>query len=150
MSRLPSNSRASDPGPPFAPPTQGISTLPAWLQKAIFGTPRYPGHSSRPIPHKNADYDDQMLSEIDNQWTFVPMKKFMNNFLPASGDPPADNLKRACNVLARGFNVKYDGAKEHIFYPILVSFSRHSFRNTGSFTEHLIAVQGFQHPSRGL
>jgi hypothetical protein len=93
-------------------------------QPKLLATPRRPGFSSRTITPKNADYERQMLSEIDDQWRHIAYDRFMASFVPGD-DLKQPYMKKASRILANGLNLLWtkDKVPEWRMYPVLVSLS---------------------------
>jgi hypothetical protein len=125
-------------------------SLPLYILEDIYGTPRRPVFSSRRITPKDADYDGQMLSEIDHQFRSISYEDFMKNYVPDKSNIDVKAMKRASLVLAKGLNVAFvkDNIKEVEMYPPLVC-ATHAQLGQG----HLMMirlVRGVQHYPTGL
>lgn len=112
----------SGSGPDDPPSNTEARKLDRRQLKLLLATPRRPGFSSRTITPKNADYQRQMLSEIDNQWRQMPYDEFMASFVPGD-DLKQLYMDKASRILQRGFNLPWTKEKipEWRMYPVLVS-----------------------------
>jgi hypothetical protein len=102
-------------------------STPLHIIKKIYGTPRRPVFSLRRITPKDADYERQMLLEIDTEFRTMSYDDFMKDYVPRSAlSLDAGKMKKASHILAKGLNVAFvrDRIQEAYMYPILVSVTR--------------------------
>jgi hypothetical protein len=129
MSRSPSDPQTGGTrlNPAAARPGQQANTpedsTPLHIIRKIYGTPRRPVFSSRRITPKDADYEKQMLGEIDNEFRLMSYDEFMNCYVPRSGtELDSKKMREASPILADGLNVEFakKAIPEAYMYPILV------------------------------